>query len=323
MRSRMDAGRSGSWQRDSPRSQPARPWWEARARSPGRHGPTTAAGPDSAKYITLTQITKDNVKRASARLDYPTHDNVGYRFGPIVVDNVAYVLARNNSLVALDATTGKEIWIHEDLQGMAPRGINYWESRDRRDRRLLFQTQQLPQAIDAKTGKSILTFGTNGAVDLREGLRPRPGDASVAGPVAESRQGLREPDHPRLGARRGLPVAARRPPRVRRRHRQARVAVPHRAASRRVRLRDVAEGRVEIRRRREHVGRDLGRRRSAASPTSRPARRPTTTTAPIASARICSARRSSRSTRAPASGSGISRSSTTISGTTTTPPRRS
>ena len=65
------------------------------------------------------------------------------------------MLARNNSLVAIDATTGKEIWIHEDLRGIAPRGINYWESKDRSDRRLLFQMNSYLQAIDARTGKSI------------------------------------------------------------------------------------------------------------------------------------------------------------------------
>ena len=63
-----------------------------------------------------------------------------------------YVLARNNSLVALDASTGREIWIHEGLQGIAPRGINYWESKDRSDRRLLFQMNSYLQAIDARTG---------------------------------------------------------------------------------------------------------------------------------------------------------------------------
>ena len=90
---------------------------------------------------------------------YPTSDTISYVFNPIVVDNVTYVLARNNSLVALDATTGKEIWIHENLRGIAPRGINYWESKDRSDRRLLFQMNSYLQAIDARTGKSIMTFG--------------------------------------------------------------------------------------------------------------------------------------------------------------------
>lgn len=81
-----------------------------------------------------------------------------------------YVLAKNNSLIALNATTGEEIWIHANLRGIARRGINYWESKDRKDRRLLFQINDYLQAIDANTGKSILTFGNKGLVDLREGL---------------------------------------------------------------------------------------------------------------------------------------------------------
>jgi quinoprotein glucose dehydrogenase len=81
-----------------------------------------------------------------------------------------YVLARNSSLVALDAATGREIWVHENLPGLTSRGISYWESKDRQDRRLIFTINNHLQEIDARTGKSILTFGKNGLVDLREGL---------------------------------------------------------------------------------------------------------------------------------------------------------
>ncbi len=127
-------------------------------------------GPDNARHLTLNQINRSNLDQLRVAWTYPTNDNISYVFNPVVVDNVMYVLARNNSLVAIDATTGKEIWIHEGLQGIAPRGINYWESRDRSDRRLLFQLNSYLQAIDARTGKSIATFGKDGAVNLREGL---------------------------------------------------------------------------------------------------------------------------------------------------------
>jgi quinoprotein glucose dehydrogenase len=127
-------------------------------------------GPDNARYLALDHINKSNVGQLTVAWSYPTSDNISYVFNPVVVDNVMYVLARNNSLVALDATTGKEIWIHEGLQGIAPRGINYWESKDRSDRRLVFQMNSYLQAIDARTGRSILTFGKNGVVNLREGL---------------------------------------------------------------------------------------------------------------------------------------------------------
>ena len=126
--------------------------------------------PDNAHYLTLDQINKSTLSQLSVAWTYPTEDTISYVFGSVVVDNVIYVLAKNNSLVALDATTGREIWIHEGLQGIAPRGINYWESKDRSDRRLLFQMNSYLQAIDARTGKSILTFGKDGAMNLREGL---------------------------------------------------------------------------------------------------------------------------------------------------------
>lgn len=127
-------------------------------------------GSDSSHFVSLDQINKSNVGRLEVAWIYPTGDSRAYVFNPIVVDNVMYVLAKNSSLVALDAATGKEIWIHENLPGLTTRGIAYWESKDRKDRRLVFTINNHLQEIDARTGKSILSFGTNGLVDLREGL---------------------------------------------------------------------------------------------------------------------------------------------------------
>ena len=126
--------------------------------------------PDNSHFVNLKQLNKSNVSQLQVAWTYPTQDNSSYVFNPIVIDGVMYVLARNTSLVAMDATTGKEIWIHEGLQGIAQRGINYWESKDKKDRRLIFQIHNQIQELDAKTGKSILTFGNNGFVDLRQGL---------------------------------------------------------------------------------------------------------------------------------------------------------
>jgi quinoprotein glucose dehydrogenase len=127
-------------------------------------------GPDSSHFIALDQINKSNVAQLQIAWTYPTGDNHSYLFNPIVVDNLMYVLARNSSLVALDAATGKEIWIHQNLPGLTTRGIAYWESKDRKDGRLVFTLNNHLQEIDARTGKSILTFGNHGLVDLRQGL---------------------------------------------------------------------------------------------------------------------------------------------------------
>ena len=127
-------------------------------------------GADQSKYFEGSQITKENVNQLKVAWVYPTVDSAFNFFSPIVVDTVMYVMAKNSSLVALNAETGKEIWIHANLQGLTRRGITYWESKDRKDRRLLFTLNNTLQAIDALTGKSIMSFGTNGYVDMRRGL---------------------------------------------------------------------------------------------------------------------------------------------------------
>ena len=95
-------------------------------------------GPDNSKYVNLNQITKSNVDQLKVAWEYPTQDANSYLFNPIIVGNVMYVLARGNSLVALNATTGKEIWVHAHLPGIATRGINFWQSKDHEDQRLIF-----------------------------------------------------------------------------------------------------------------------------------------------------------------------------------------
>ncbi len=128
---------------------------------------------DSAQYSALEQINRANVGQLQVAWTYATGDGDKYVFNPIVVDNVMYVVARHNSIVALDAASGRELWVHPiDHQSKLTtyRGINYWESKDRSDRRLLFALNNYLQEIDARTGNSITTFGTQGLVDLREGL---------------------------------------------------------------------------------------------------------------------------------------------------------
>jgi glucose dehydrogenase len=132
-----------------------------------------AGASDSAQYSALAEINRSNVGKLTVAWRYSIGDNKAYAFNPLVVDGVMYVLAKNNSIVALDASTGVEIWTHPAEPGttiITNRGINYWESKDRSDRRLLFASNHFLRAIDARTGKSILTFGNAGAVDLKQGL---------------------------------------------------------------------------------------------------------------------------------------------------------
>ena len=137
-------------------------------------------GPDASQYSALSQINRSNVGTLQIAWIYLTGDASNYLFNPVVVDDVMYVLAKNNSIVALDAASGREIWVHETPHGrITTHGINYWESRDRSVRRLLFSSNSHLQAIDARTGRSIAAFGVNGLVDLREGLGRDPAKISV------------------------------------------------------------------------------------------------------------------------------------------------
>ena len=141
-------------------------------------------GPDNSRYFASRQINKSNVTQLQVAWTYP-HGETGS--APIVVRGVVYGRGRNGSLVAVDAKTGKELWIRENMTGMTSRGFNYWESRDGRDQRLIFAMNSLLQEVDAKTGKSIMTFGTNGVVDLREGIDGR--DPATLGNVQSNTPG--------------------------------------------------------------------------------------------------------------------------------------
>src|SRR5215216_6186039 len=148
-------------------------------------------GPDQSKYVIAEDVNKSTVGQLKVAWSYATGDDRVYQWNPIVVDTIMYVLAKNSSLVALNAVTGKEIWIHANLRGITGRGINYWESEDRKDRRLLFQMNNYLEAIDALTGKSILTFGNKGLVDLKEGMGRDPktifrAQASTPGTIFEN-----------------------------------------------------------------------------------------------------------------------------------------
>ena len=128
---------------------------------------TYGGGPDNSRYFDSKKITKANVGKLEAVWSYP-YGEAG--FHPLIVHNVVYTRGRAGALIAIDAKTGRELWIHDGMNGMTTRGMNYWESKDGKSRRLIFSMNDYLQEIDAITGKSVTSFGTGGVVDLREGL---------------------------------------------------------------------------------------------------------------------------------------------------------
>lgn len=189
-------------------------------------------GPDSAQYSALKQIDRTNAAKLKQVWFYPAGNN-GFRYGsnPIIIDNLMYIIGKDNVIVALDAATGAQVWVHDNNlpRNISHRGLSYWESKDRSDRRLLYSTDNMLRAIDARTGKTIESFGNNGAVDLREGLGRVP---STIRQIQSGTPGRVFENLLILGSATGEEYESpRRSSRLRCRHRQARLAVPHRPPS--------------------------------------------------------------------------------------------
>jgi quinoprotein glucose dehydrogenase len=128
-------------------------------------------GGDGTHYSTLSQINRDNVKNLVVAWKYDTGEQGGIEASPIIVGNVLYATTPRNTILALDAASGKLIWKYSfDVRGyMITRGVSYWT--DGREARILAGARNFLYALDAATGKPIASFGENGRIDLRKGLR--------------------------------------------------------------------------------------------------------------------------------------------------------
>src|SRR5215218_984697 len=132
------------------------------------------------QFSTLDQINGGNVTKLKVAWTYRTRDaqpdnRSQIQCNPIVVHGVLYGTSAQLKTFALDAATGRELWVFNPLAAGAGehslgvnRGVVYWEGGD--DRRILVATGQRLYALDARTGKPIPSFGANGSVSLLEGL---------------------------------------------------------------------------------------------------------------------------------------------------------
>ncbi|HEY4030146.1 MAG TPA: pyrroloquinoline quinone-dependent dehydrogenase [Caulobacteraceae bacterium] len=149
----------------------------------------------SSQFSSLTQIDKANVGKLQVAWTYMAGDGPAPRLGPLVVNGKMYVLAsdipeanapatvgangearrpagaQRNTIVCLDPATGKELWRHRNVGAVGDRGFNYWQSADGKDRRLFYVVGGDLTAINADTGEAIPSFGKDGKVDMREGLK--------------------------------------------------------------------------------------------------------------------------------------------------------
>ena len=128
-------------------------------------------GDNGTHYSSLSQINRDNVKNLVVAWKYDTGESGGIEANPIIVGKVLYTTTPGRSVIALDAATGKLIWKFEsDLEGsVLSRGVSYWT--DGHQSRIFAGARNYLYALDATTGKVISSFGEQGRIDLRKGLR--------------------------------------------------------------------------------------------------------------------------------------------------------
>ncbi len=145
-----------------------------------RDFPAYGGGPEGTRYSPLRQINRENVSQLHVAWSYDCDDGAGDpQTQPIEVDGVLYGLTPRHKVVALDATSGKLLWRFDS--GIVGRGANrsvvYWA--DGTEKRIFAGVQSYVYAVDARTGKAISGFGTNGRIDLREGLGREPEKQSI------------------------------------------------------------------------------------------------------------------------------------------------
>jgi len=136
--------------------------------------PEYLGGPDKNHYSSLTEINASNVNQLKVAWEYHTLDSGQLQCNPIIVNGVLYGMTTSVQPFAVNAATGHEIWrkrkpSNEKVNSSSTsRGVTYWE--DGNDKRILYTNSSWLYAVDAATGKPVISFGDSGRTSLKSGL---------------------------------------------------------------------------------------------------------------------------------------------------------
>ena len=157
---------------------------------PGHEGidwPVYRGDPKGNQYAAVAQIHAANVHRLQPVWEYHTRDanqRSTMHANPIVVNGVMYVTTPALKAVALDAATGREIWVFDpakynngEIVRLRNRGVTYWKGAA--GERIFHFVRDRVYALDAKSGALIPSFGTGGFIDLRQNLGVDPRTAVI------------------------------------------------------------------------------------------------------------------------------------------------
>jgi quinoprotein glucose dehydrogenase len=149
--------------------------------------PVYRGDPKGNQYAPLAQIHAANVHKLRPAWEYRTRDaneRSTMHVNPIVVNGVMYVTTPRLKAVALDAATGREIWVFDPAKyndgkivRLRNRGVAYWKGTE--GERIFHFVRDRVYAIDAKSGTLITSFGRGGFIDLRQNLGVDPETAVI------------------------------------------------------------------------------------------------------------------------------------------------
>lgn len=136
------------------------------------------------RHSRLDQINRGNVDQLKLAWEFKTGDLAAGRARimectPLMIDGLVYITTGQLSVIALDATSGEQIWRFDPFaaepreyplaSGGVNRGVAYYA--DNTKRRILFGSAEGKlYSLHAITGELDESFGTGGIVDLRSEL---------------------------------------------------------------------------------------------------------------------------------------------------------
>src|SRR6195256_476707 len=143
--------------------------------------------PGGSKYSTLADIDAANVSRLGVAWQwkhwetpleqYKTSPGF-FESTPLMIDGVLYVTTPYNSIAALDAETGKELWRFDGEayqlgqvlsgSGWKLRGTAFW--RDGNKVGVFLNSRHRMFSLEAEDGRPVRSFGDAGVVSLTDGL---------------------------------------------------------------------------------------------------------------------------------------------------------
>jgi quinoprotein glucose dehydrogenase len=160
------------------------------AQQPDQDWPYYGADQAATKYSPLADINTANVRHLKLVWRWETGEQPIAQYGttpgkfeatPVVIGGVMYLSTPYNRVVALDAASGRELWVYDPqayLDGQVPngtgfvhRGVATWRDSASGALRILINSRYRLIELDARDGRPVAQFGQNGMVSLIDGLQ--------------------------------------------------------------------------------------------------------------------------------------------------------